>query len=99
MRAARPSGQRPKPIAGAVRMPRWAQKSPIKIDAAKTRSARATGFIGRPVHPVKRDPFDRRVRPASFVRRTFIGHCNIEKIYASESLILSSRGLLKRGVF
>jgi hypothetical protein len=43
--------------------PRWAQKGPIKIDAAKTRSARATGFIGRPVHPVKRDPFDRRVRP------------------------------------
>ena len=36
---------------------------------------------------------------ATFVRRTFIGHCNIEKIYASESLILSSRGLLKRGVF
>jgi hypothetical protein len=43
--------------------PRWAQKGPIEIDAAKTRSARATGFIGRPVHPVKRDPFDRRVRP------------------------------------
>jgi hypothetical protein len=42
--------------------PRWVQKEPIKNRSSKNAQYVSHGFIGRPVHPVKTGPCDRRVR-------------------------------------